>query len=68
MSETIQYGMLASQAGYRLPLVVRESGARFDIGTFDCGPVSRESVEYWPTRELAQEALNTGNWTQRLHP
>lgn len=68
MSETIQYGMLASQAGYRLPIEVQESRAGFYIGTFDCGPVSRESDEYWPTRELAQAALDTGNWTQKPHP
>mgnify|MGYP000403812395 CR=1 FL=1 len=68
MSETKQYGMLASQAGYRLPLEIQKSNAGFYIGTFDRGPVSRESVEYWPTHELAQTALETGNWTQKPNP
>lgn len=68
MSETKQYGMLASQAGYQLPLEVLKSNAGFYIGTSDCGPVSRESVEYWPTHELAEKALETGNWTQKPNP
>lgn len=68
MSETKQYGVLASQCGYQIPVEVLESNAGFYVGTFDCGPVSRESVEYWGTRAAAEEALNTGNWTQKPNP
>ncbi|MCO3741676.1 hypothetical protein FA130_20375, partial [Pseudomonas aeruginosa] len=36
------------------------------IGTLDEeGPASRESVEYYPSRDLAQQALDNGTWTQR---
>lgn len=70
MSETKQYGILASQAGFHLPLEIQKSNAGHFLGTchVDHGPISRESVEYWPTRELAQKALETGNWTQNPNP
>lgn len=29
------------------------------------GPVSRESVEYFTTAELAERALEQGSWSQR---
>ena len=61
-------GLLAAQVGKRLPLQVLRSAAGHYIGTFDDGPVSRESVEYFPTHEAACHALNTGAWTQRQHP
>lgn len=62
-------GLLASvHVGKRLPLQVQRSAAGHYIGTFDDGPVSRESVEYFPTREAARHALETGAWTQRQHP
>ncbi|HEJ9838671.1 hypothetical protein [Pseudomonas aeruginosa] len=49
-----------------LPLQVLMSNAGFYIGTLDEeGPASRESVEYYPSRELAQQALDHGTWTQR---
>ncbi|MBF1865081.1 hypothetical protein ISX52_06810 [Pseudomonas aeruginosa] len=49
-----------------LPLQVLMSNAGFYIGTLDEeGPASRESVEYYPSRELAQQALDKGTWTQR---
>lgn len=55
--------------GKRLPLQVLRSAAGHYIGTFDDdGPVSRESVEYFPTRDVARHALETGAWTQRRHP
>ena len=61
-----QYGKLALEAGYKLPLKVCKSGAGFYIGTWDCeGPCSRESELYYRTREEAEDALQTGNWTQR---
>ncbi|HHQ4216571.1 TPA: hypothetical protein ACSQFT_001567 [Pseudomonas aeruginosa] len=51
---------------YKLPLQVLMSNAGFYIGTLDEeGPASRESVEYYPSRELTQQALDNGTWTQR---
>lgn len=65
-------GRLANEIGYRLPLSVLESFRGFYLGTAnDEGPVSRESVEYWRTREAAQSALSAGEgkgWTQRIEP
>jgi hypothetical protein len=60
-------GVIAALYGDELPLQVLESGAGFYLGTWHPqeGPNTRESVEYWPTRELAQGALDSGNWTQR---
>lgn len=51
-------------------LQVLESQAGFYIGTYDPaeGPVSRDSMEYWPTRQLAEQVLETGNWTRRDNP
>ena len=64
------FGKLAAQAGYRLPLEVLKSAAGFYLGTAskDLGPVSRESAEYFPTQELAEQAMGSGQWTQREHP
>lgn len=51
---------------FRLPLEVLRSAAGFYIGTACDGiPVSRESVEYFRSREAALSALATGAWTQR---
>lgn len=57
----------------RLPLQVLRSAAGYYLGTCDeeDGPCSRESVEYWPTEEAAQLALQGApgeTWTQREHP
>lgn len=66
-------GKLAFESlGVRLPLQVLQSAAGFYIGTFDDeGPVSRESLEYFGTREQAEKAFATGDeaggWTQRDH-
>lgn len=63
------YGHLAAAAGMRLSLQVLKSGAGHYIGTADeTGPVSRESEEYWATREEADAALAAGRWTQRNWP
>ena len=64
-----QLGKLAKVWGVDLPVQVLESAAGFYLGTLHPvqGPFSRESVEYWPTRSLAERALETGDWTQRLH-
>ena len=61
-------GLLAAHVGKRLPLRVLRSAAGHYLGTYDDGPVSRESVEYFPTHEAARHALDTGTWTQRQHP
>lgn len=43
-------------------LAVQHSMAGFYVGTWcDCGPYSRES-DYYPTREDAQTALDTGTY------
>lgn len=52
-----------------LPLQVMKSGAGYYIGTSDDGgPVSRESIEYWRKEAEAEEALRTGDWTQKEEP
>lgn len=64
-------GLLAARfAGMNLPLQVLHTGAGFYIGTADevSGPVSRESAEYFTTQVAAEQALATGNWTQREAP
>lgn len=65
-------GLLAREfCNLSLPLRVLRSGAGFYIGTYDeSGPVSRESVEYWPDQAAAEKALSDGGdaWTQREHP
>jgi hypothetical protein len=61
------YGVLALQYCHlRLPLQVLRSAAGYYIGTaeFD-GPCSRESEEYWELESEAQQALVTGQWTQK---
>ena len=66
----VRSGYLAlAFTGKRLPLRVLRSAAGHYIGTHDDeGPVSRESVEYFPTHEAAQRALAEDAWTQRSHP
>ncbi|MEA3482109.1 MAG: hypothetical protein U9R65_09090 [Pseudomonadota bacterium] len=63
-------GLLAlAYVGKSLPLQVLRSAAGHYIGTFDDDdPVSRESVEYFPSHEAARHALETGAWTQRQYP
>ncbi|MFG9964263.1 hypothetical protein ACG3QT_00015 [Pseudomonas paraeruginosa] len=64
----MHYGKLAlAHLRLELPLqVLMSAPAGFYIGTLDEeGPASRESVEYYPSRELAQQALDNGTWTQR---
>lgn len=64
-----QLGSLARAAGYRLPLEPLQANGRWYLGTAcpDDGPVSRESVEYFPSRKAAETALLSGEWTQRDH-
>lgn len=63
-------GYLArAYTGTRLPLQVLLSAAAYYIGTADReGPVSRESVEYFRSQQVADLALATGRWQQRTHP
>ena len=64
-----QYGSLAAGSGQRLELKVLESANGFYLGTFDDeGPYSRESMEYFPSKEVAERALATGDWHQRDNP
>ena len=50
-------------------LGVWQSGAGFYIGVWDpSGAGSRDSEEYWATKEEAQDHLDNREWTQRLHP
>lgn len=65
-----RFGLLARQyMGRNIEIEVCYSAAGFYIGTYDEGePCSRESQEYWPTRESATKALDTGTWTQRVRP
>lgn len=63
-------GKLAKEFGFELKLEVLQSGAGFYIGTFDYnpseyGPFSRESEEYFSSKEEAQQALDNNTWTQR---
>lgn len=64
-----QLGKLAKAWSVDLPVQVLESAVGFYLGTLHPvqGPFSRESSEYWPTRSLAESALETGDWTQRQH-
>ncbi|EAM3159732.1 hypothetical protein NJB71_001276 [Salmonella enterica] len=66
-SQSSSTGLLAAEfAGLSLPLQVLRSGAGFYIGTGnEMGPVSRESVEYFASAELAERALEQGTWSQR---
>lgn len=63
-------GLLARQwTGKRLSLQVLQSAAGFYVGTCDAdGPVSRESNEYFATREAAEQALAGGHWSPKTQP
>lgn len=63
-------GHLAMEfCGKSLPVIVCESRHGFFIGTVDEGlPCSRESNEYFGTRNQAATALITGSWTQKQEP
>ena len=63
-------GKLAKEiCGVELPVTVLESQAGFYLGTEDRGvPFSRESAEYFVTKNLAEAALACGKFTQRMNP
>lgn len=55
--------------GHDVPMVACQSGAGFYLGYIDMtGPVSRDSQEYYGTKEEAEQALKDRSWTQRTHP
>ena len=56
-----------STLGEKFKLQVLHSNAGLYIGTKneDGAPVSRESEEYFQDEKLANEALESGEWTQR---
>ncbi|EIF29950.1 hypothetical protein BCh11DRAFT_05410 [Burkholderia sp. Ch1-1] len=65
-SESIGYLALL-YTGHRLSLQVLHSASGHYIGTVDEeGPVSRESLQYFPSAEVAHDALATGRWQQAL--
>jgi len=70
MINLIKTGRLAREFGYKLPLQVCKSAAGYYIGTIDTetGPVSRESEEYWSTKEEADKAMQENTFTQRWQP
>lgn len=68
LSDSEHYGRLAYEfSQVRVPLAVCRSPDGFYIGTFADGrtPLTRESVEYFSSQELAESALSSGTWTQR---
>ncbi|MBK6742577.1 MAG: hypothetical protein IPG66_06175 [Hydrogenophilales bacterium] len=65
--QTNQIGHLAKKCfNIDLPLQVCDSTDGFYIGTVHPkdGPYSRESREYFPTRKAAEQALDSGQWSQ----
>lgn len=64
------HGQLAmSFCQLQLPVKVLTALNGYYIGTQnEDGPVSRESVEYWTSKDHAQRALENGKWTQRSEP
>lgn len=65
---TVQFGALARTCGKEYPMEILQSAAGFYLGTYsDSGPFTRESMQYWPTREKAKKAWDSGRWTQRTY-
>ena len=65
--ETHPIGRLAKKCfNVDLPLQVCACAQGYYIGTVHPadGPYSRESNEYFPSRAAAEEALDTGQWSQ----
>jgi hypothetical protein len=73
MEKDVQRGFLAKDfGGQDYPLQVCESAAGYYLGTRmpNGEPYSRESAEYWRTREEAETALRSRPpcWIQRPEP
>lgn len=69
---TAHIGKLAEATGLQLPIIVMRSAAGYYLGTerFDdememTTPYTRESIEYWPTKDQAEEAMTSGSWNQK---
>ena len=61
-------GKLALESGARLALQVLHSNAGYYLGTCtDEGPYTRESLEYFRSKDKAEAAMTSGDWTQRDH-
>lgn len=71
-TKAVPIGYLAQEFGsVSLPLEALRSAAGWYLGTRDSdgAPYSRESVEYWKSRDQAEAALSSSlSWTQRRHP
>jgi hypothetical protein len=66
---TRTYGQLAAMyGGAVLPVQVLHSAAGYYLGTWQDGPMSRESDCYYATHEEATAALERGDWPQKPHP
>jgi hypothetical protein len=68
-NETISVGARRERCefcGQYPTLGVYESASGFYIGYACCMPYSRESSNYWPTKEEALEALRSGGWNRRV--
>jgi hypothetical protein len=67
----MKIGKLALEyCGKALQIRVMRTAAGWYIGTAndDGTPCSRESNEYFRSQDAAQDALDTGNWTQKINP
>jgi len=63
-----EHGIIAKSAlGEEFEVQVLKSNAGYYLGTqtIEGMPASRESREYWSTHDNAQQALDSGSWTQR---
>ena len=62
-------GFLTYQfVGVKSPLIILKSRAGYFIGTALEDGFSRESNEYFPTEDVANQALSSGIWTQKPEP
>lgn len=70
MNKPSTIGFIAREyGGVSIRNEVMRSAAGYYIGTQkDDMPFSRESVEYFKSQGEAEEALKTGEWTQKLTP
>lgn len=66
MIDATLFGFNAYQElSIKLELTILKCSLGYYIGTVnDCGPVSRESTDYYRTLEAAQQSLGEGTWKQ----
>lgn len=63
-----KHGILAERSGYgQLELRVLHSSAGYYIGTLseDGCPISRESINYYPSFDEAKKDLDNNTWIQK---